>query len=63
MSSPRAAKPPAKVPANDNEPLSGHLRAEVLIPTDSPIMRVEIEVFAALLDDWDWAVANDNEEP
>jgi hypothetical protein len=28
------------------------LRSEVLIPKDSPITQVEIEVFAARLDDW-----------
>jgi len=65
VSNPPADKHPARVPkpANDNEPVSGRLRAEVLIPANSPITRVEIEVFAVLLDDWDWAAANDNEEP
>jgi hypothetical protein len=49
-------------PANDNESRPGRLRAEVLIPRDSPITQVEIEVFAVLLDDWEGIAANDNEE-
>jgi hypothetical protein len=28
------------------------MRAEVLIPKDSPVTQIEIEVIAALLDDW-----------
>jgi hypothetical protein len=31
------------------------LRAQVLIPKDSPIAQIEIEVLAALLDDWESA--------
>jgi len=31
---------------------SRRMRARVLIPKDSSITRIEIEVFAALLDDW-----------
>ena len=50
-------------PANDNESCSGGMRAIVTIPKDSPIMQVEIEVFAFLLDDWTAIAANDNEEP
>ena len=53
----RTSDPPQ--PANDNEP---RLRAVVLIPQDSPIAQAEIEVFAALLDDWEAIAANDNEE-
>jgi hypothetical protein len=29
------------------------MRAKVLIPKDSPVTQIEIEVIAALLDDWD----------
>jgi len=29
------------------------MRARVLIPKDSPVTQIEIEVIAALLDDWD----------
>jgi hypothetical protein len=50
-------------PANDNEACSGGMRAIVTIPKDSPIMQVEIEVIAFLLDDWAGVPANDNEEP
>jgi hypothetical protein len=45
--------------AQDSKPNTGTiaprqtLRAQILIPKDSPITQVEIEVFAALLDDWD----------
>ncbi len=48
-------------PANDNEPAPTKLRAEVLIPANSPITLVEIEVFAALIEDWSALAANDNE--
>ena len=50
-------------PANDNESCSGGMRAIVTIPKDSPLLQVEIEVFALLLDDWTAIAANDNEEP
>jgi len=50
-------------PANDNESCSGGMRAIVTIPKDSPIMQVEIEVIAFLLDNWAGVPANDNEEP
>ena len=50
-------------PANDNESCSGGMRAIVTIPKDSPLLQVEIEVFAALLEDWTAIAANDNEEP
>jgi hypothetical protein len=50
-------------PANDNKRRSGDMFAIVTIPKDSPILQVEIEVFALLLDDWDGIAANDNEEP
>jgi hypothetical protein len=51
--------PPA---ANDNpRPQSGGPSiVEVLIPENLSILQVEVEVIAALLDDW--PVANDNEE-
>jgi len=49
-------------PANDNESPTGALRSEVLIPADLPITRIEIEVFAALIDDLIALAANDNEE-
>jgi hypothetical protein len=49
-------------PANDNESRPRKLTAVVLIPADSPITQVEIEVFSALLDDWASLAANDNEE-
>jgi hypothetical protein len=29
------------------------MRAKVLIPADLPVTQIEIEVLAALLDDWD----------
>ena len=29
------------------------MRAKVLIPKDSPVTQIEIEVIAALLDDWE----------
>jgi len=48
-------------PANDNPRRTGALDVEVLIPADSPITQAEIEVFAALLDDWDSLADNDNE--
>lgn len=38
------------------------LRAEVLIPRDSPIIQVEIEVIATLLDDWDNILAESGRE-
>jgi hypothetical protein len=34
------------------------LRAKVLISKDSPVAQIEIEVIAALLDDWDMAESN-----
>jgi len=34
------------------------LRANVLISKDSPITQIEIEVIAALLDDWDTTESN-----
>jgi hypothetical protein len=48
--------------ANDNpRPQSGGPSiVEVLIPKSLPILQVEVEVIAALLDDW--PVANDNEK-
>ena len=57
-------KKPARFqkPANDNEFRSGGMLAIVTIPKDSPILQVEIEVFAHLLDDWAGIAANDNEE-
>jgi hypothetical protein len=39
------------------------MRAIVTIPKDSPIMQVEIDVIAFLLDNWAGVPANDNEEP
>ena len=49
-------------PANDNQSRSSGMLAIVTIPKDSPILQVEIEVFALLLDDWDGNAVNDNEE-
>ncbi len=65
MSVPRAPSRKACLPdpANDNEPRNGPIRAIVLIPKDLPVTQVEIEVFAALLDDWSGIPANDNEGP
>jgi hypothetical protein len=62
VSNPPAGKRPSRLPkpANDNESLSGNLRAEVLIPKDLPITQTEVEVFAFLLDDWAGIPANDN---
>ena len=34
------------------------LRANVLISKDSPVTQIEIEVIAALLDDWDMMESN-----
>ncbi|HXJ01390.1 MAG TPA: hypothetical protein VNH44_09205 [Micropepsaceae bacterium] len=48
--------------ANDNKPQFPRFRCEVLLPQDLPVTQVEIEVFAALLDDWVGLAANDNEE-
>jgi hypothetical protein len=49
-------------PANDNprDKRGGPSIVEVLLPENLPILQVEVEVFATLLDDW--PVANDNEE-
>ncbi len=51
--------PPA---ANDNPrgKKGGPSIIEVLFPKNLPILQVEVEVIAALLDDW--PVANDNEK-
>jgi hypothetical protein len=38
------------------------LRAKVLISKDSPITPIEIEVIAALLDDWDMMESNVQQE-
>ena len=38
------------------------LRANVLISKDSPISQIEIEVIAALLDDWDMVESNIQQE-
>lgn len=53
---------PLPTPANDDGD-TGKLRAKVLIPKDLPVMQVEIEVFALLLDDLAGLAANDNEVP
>ena len=65
MSVPTTPKHRARVPrpANDNQPKEALLRAMVLIPEDFPVTQAEIEVFAALLDDWEALAANDNKEP
>ena len=65
MSTPRAPRHLARlpVPANDNKPQHGELRAEVQIPQDLPVTQAEIEVFAVLLHDWDCPAGNDNEGP
>jgi hypothetical protein len=57
--------PPGKnqKPANDNKSCCGGMCAIVMISEDSPIMQVEIEVIAFLLDNWAGVPANDNEEP
>lgn len=64
MSTPRVPRDRIRLPlpANDNKPVLRGLRTVVLIPADSPIAQSEIEVFAALLDDWEDLAANDNEE-
>jgi hypothetical protein len=48
--------------ANDNAPGKHQkvLEVEVLVPANLPILQVEVEVFAALLDDW--PVANDDQK-
>lgn len=63
MSVPRDPKRKSPVPANDNDAPAAQITAKVLIPRDLPVTQVEIEVFAALLDDWSGVAANDNEEP
>jgi hypothetical protein len=50
-------------PANDNESCSEGMRAIVMIPEDFPIIQVEIEILAALLNDRTWIPANDNVDP
>lgn len=54
----------ADVPVSRPKPVrkSPKLRAEVLIPGDSPIIQAEIEVIAALLDDWDSLLAESDRE-
>ena len=49
--------------ANDNTPPTAQIApaAQILIPKDLPVLQIEVEVIAALLDDW--PVANDNERP
>jgi len=49
-------------PANSNARRdTGKLTAEILIPKDLPITQIEIEVVAALLDDWDSLLADGEE--
>jgi len=64
MSIPRTPPPrkPLPRPANDNEPPVGPLVAKVLNSKDLHVTQVDLEVFAALWDDWTTIAANDNEE-
>lgn len=50
-------------PSNDNRKPSKSLRVITNIPPSMPVQRVEVEVFASLLDDLQSLVANDNPEP
>ena len=50
-------------PANDNARRDKRLSVVVRIPQDLPIQRIEVEVFAQLLDALEQLAANDNEEP
>ncbi len=50
-------------PANDNIGPTKPLRMEVRIPQSLAVQRVEVEVFASLVDDLVALVANDNKEP
>lgn len=59
----RGRKVPLPTPANDDRPKAKGLHVEVRIDPDLPITQTEIEVFAALLDDWGGLAANDNEGP
>ena len=65
MSLPRKPTRKVRLPSssNDNQPDSHSIGAVVEIPSDLPITQSEIEVFSALLDDWDWPGANDNQGP
>jgi hypothetical protein len=50
-------------PANDNARRDNRLSVVLRIPQDLPIQRVEVEVFAQLLDSLEQLAANDNQEP
>jgi len=64
MSTPPIKAPPGlPKPSNDNRKDSQPLRVIANIPQSLPIQRVEVEVFASLLDDLLSLVANDNPEP
>jgi hypothetical protein len=62
MSGCKSSNGPLPPAANDNpRPKRGEPSiVEVLIPKNLPILQVEVEVIATLLDDW--PVANDNEK-
>ena len=49
-------------PANDYARRDKRLSVVVRIPQDLPIQRVEVEVFAQLLDSLEQLAANDNQE-
>ena len=59
---PDKSPPGLPIPANDNR-RKAPLRAVVDIAPEIPVQRVEVEVFAALLDDLKLLAANDNQEP
>jgi len=63
MSAPRSRGPSPPKPANDNKRPSKGLRVEISIPRNLPIQRVEVEVFAELLDSLVGLAVNDNEVP
>ena len=66
----RIPRPPERsqlCPANPKQPprpirKPAKRSAEVLLPEDSPIIQAEIEVIAALLDDWDSLLAESGRE-
>lgn len=63
MSAPHRRGPRLPKPANDNARRDKRLSVVVRIPQDLPIQRVEVEVFAQLLDSLEPLAANDNQEP
>ena len=57
-----ASDPVPSTNSNRGQP-GRNLRVEILIPADLPITQAEIEVFAALLDDWEGIDSDVLQEP